>query len=125
MKFLYKNFLENKNTYRWNKTFWKNEIQTLCIKNDIDFKNFETYVTDKYTNGKLFYDGNPIYSAKIMNKNKAFRIIQENPLEFENYFTSFINESNDLISCNELVIVLTLTHENKKKAFEEILNWIK
>ncbi len=123
IKFLYKDFLENKNKYRWNKTYWKNEINKL-FQND----NFilDAYVTDKFSNGRLFYDGNPIFSATLNKQEKSFRIIQENPNEFGDYYTSFINEKdNNVGDYQELVIVLTLTKENKEKALYDLSNWIK
>lgn len=122
IKFIYKDFLKNKNVYRWNKTYWKTEINKL-FKNE-DFV-LDTYVTDKFPNGKLFYDGNPIFSATLKKEEKSFRIIQEDPNEFENYYTSFVNEKDKNIGeYQELVIVLTLTKKNKEKALYELYNWI-
>jgi hypothetical protein len=123
MDYLYKTFLENKQTYRWNKTYWKNEINKIFENDDFILDN---YVTDKFANGKLFYDGNPIYSAKLNKQEKSFRIIQENPDEFGDYYTSFINNiDNNIGDYQELVIVLTLTRENKHRALQELLSWIK
>ncbi len=122
MHFLYKDFLENKNTYRWNKTYWKNEINKLFKDKNLIM---DSYVSDKFPNGKLFYDGNPIFSGQFKNEEKSFRIIQENPEEFGNYFTSFINEKdNNVGEYQELVIVLTLTSENKRRALKRLLEWI-
>ena len=123
MDFLYKKFLENKQTYRWNKTYWKNEINKIFENDDFIL---DKYVTDKFANGKLFYDGNPIYSAKLNKQEKSFRIIQENPDEFGDYYTSFINDiDNNISDYQELVIVLTLTRENKQRALYELRSWIK
>ena len=123
IKFLYKDFLENKNKYRWNKTYWKNEINKL-FQNDDFILN--PYVTDKFSNGRLFYDGNPIFSATLNKQEKSFRIIQENPNEFGDYYTSFVNEKdNNVGDYQELVIVLTLTKENKEQALHDLYNWIK
>lgn len=119
--FLYKDFLTNKNTYRWLKTYWKKEIEKLLSQN----YTLDLYVSDKFSNGKLFYDGNPIYSTQIHKKEKSFRIIQEDPFEFEDYYTKFINEkSNNVGKYEELVIVLTLTKENKLQALADIKEWI-
>jgi hypothetical protein len=123
MDYLYKTFLENKQTYRWKKTYWRNEINKIFENDDFILDN---YVTDKFANGKLFYDGNPIYSAKLNKQEKSFRIIQENPDEFGDYYTSFINNiDNNIGDYQELVIVLTLTRENKHRALQELLSWIK
>lgn len=121
-RFLYEDFLENKNTYRWLKTFWKTEIEKLFQNQDFIL---DKYVTDKFSNGKLFYDGNPIYSTQIHKKEKSIRIIQENPLEFEDYYTKFINDKdNNVGEYDELVIVLTLTKDNKNRALKDIKEWI-
>jgi len=123
IKFLYKDFLENKNMYRWNKTYWKKEINKLFQTDDFIL---DSYVTDKFSNGRLFYDGNPIFSATLNKQEKSFRIIQENPNEFGDYYTSFINEKdNNVGDYQELVIVLTLTKENKEQALYDLYNWIK
>jgi len=123
MHFLYKDFLENKNSYRWNKTFWKNEINKLLKDENL---TLDSYVSDKFPNGKLFYDGNPIFSGQLKKEEKSFRIIQENPDEFGDYYTSFINEKdNNVGEYQELVIVLTLTNENKRKALERLSKWMK
>lgn len=135
--FKYKKFLENKDVYRWNKTFWKKSISDFLTRNlekKIIFENYsypedndiviiENFISDKFTNGKLFYDGNPIISGKISKINKGFRIIQENPNEFEIFYKSFENES--IFEINELVIVLTLTNENHNKALYELEQWFK
>ena len=123
IKFLYKDFLENKDKYRWNKLYWKNEINRLFQNDDFIL---DAYVTDKFLNGRLFYDGNPIFSATLNKQEKSFRIIQENPNEFGDYYTSFVNEKdNNVGDYQELVIVLTLTNENKKQALHDLYNWIK
>jgi hypothetical protein len=134
--FKYKDFLENRNSYRWNKVFWKNticnhlkkvfgkefifEYNNSTIQNN-SFIKIENFVTDKYNNGKLFYDGNPIINGKIVSVNKAFRIIQEDPKEFDIYYSKFKNES--IHGINELVIILTLTKENHKQALEDLAKW--
>ena len=123
MHFLYKDFLENKNSYRWNKTYWKNEINKLFKDKNLIM---DSYVSDKFPNGKVFYDGNPIFSGQLKNEEKSFRIIQENPDEFGDYYTSFINKKdNNVGEYQELVIVLTLTNENKRKALKRLLEWVK
>ena len=136
--FKYKDFLENKDSYRLNKVFWKNSIcshlkkvfnkefifeyskSTIQNNNSIKIENF---VTDKYNNGKLFYDGNPIISGKFNKINKAFRIIQEAPNEFDIFYSKFENES--IHEINELVIILTLTKENHKLALNDLEEWFK
>ncbi|MFY9074109.1 hypothetical protein OZZ08_04030 [Malaciobacter mytili] len=136
--FKYKDFLENKNSYRWNKVFWKNSICSHLTKvfekefifeskkfttQKNNFIKIENFVTDKYNNGKLFYDGNPIISGKILSTNKAFRIIQEDPKELGIYYSKFENES--IHDINELVIILTLTKENHKSALNDLEEWFK
>lgn len=122
MAYIYKDFLTNKNIYRWLKTYWKNEIEKL-FENEVYI--FDYYVSDKFDNGKLFYDGNPIYSRQVHQVKKSFRIIQEDPDEFDDYYTKFINEKGRNVGeYDEMVIVLTLTKENKNQALKDIKEWI-
>jgi len=136
--FKYKDFLENKGSYRWNKLFWKNSIcshfkkvfdkefifeNSKSTTQNNNFIKIENFVTDTYNNGKLFYDGNPIISGKILSANKAFRIIQEDPNEFDIFYSKFENES--IHEIKELVIILTLTKENHKLALNDLEEWFK
>ena len=62
----------------------------------------------------------------LKKEEKSFRIIQEDPDEFEDYYTSFINEKGKNVGeYDELVIVLTLTKQNKEQALHQLYDWIK
>lgn len=122
MTILYRNFLIDKKTYHLTKAYWARVIKKLF--GDL---NGQTYFVDRFNNGKLFYDGNPIYSYYFRELNKGFRIIQEDPNEFddEQYYTSWTEQfegENGLIDVK--VIVLILSKETRLKAINEIKEWV-
>lgn len=125
MEILYKNFLKEKNVYRPNIAYWHKQIKRMLEVSSLAYKN-EKYLADRFSNGDLFFDGNPIFNMVFEGSNKALRIIQENPEEFEEYYTSFKADIiiND-VSYEELVIVLTLSKGRREKALLEIQEWIK
>ena len=125
-KILFKNFLYDKNAYNLNSGSWKRKL----LKNlDLKFSIENQYILNRKSDGKNFYDGNPIFS--YVENNKAFRIIQENPEELRD-----INDINNIkpidawidnlylrdnsYSIPELVISLYLTQETVKKCIELI-----
>ncbi|MBP6577808.1 MAG: hypothetical protein KA796_13795 [Chryseobacterium sp.] len=125
-KILFKNFLYDKNAYNLNSGYWKRKL----LKNlDLKFSIENQYILNRKSDGKNFYDGNPIFS--YVENNKAFRIIQENPEELRD-----INDINNIkpidawidnlylrdnsYSIPELVISLYLTQETVKKCIELI-----
>ena len=85
-KILFKNFLYDKNAYNLNSGYWKRKL----LKNlDLKFSIENQYILNRKSDGKNFYDGNPIFS--YVENNKAFRIIQENPEELRD-----INDINNI-----------------------------
>lgn len=91
---------------------------------NIDFER-EKYLADRFRDGTLFFDGNPIFNAWLKGSNKAFRIIQEDPEEFEEYYASFKKEITiGGMHYEELVIVLTLSRTRREKALIEIKEWL-
>ena len=125
-KILFKNFLYDKNAYNLNSGYWKRKL----LKNlDLKFSIENQYILNRKSDGKNFYDGNPIFS--YVENNKAFRIIQANPEELRD-----INDINNIkpidawidnlylrdnsYSIPELVISLYLTQETVKKCIELI-----
>jgi len=123
VKFLFTSFLKKKNVYYLNIIYWDRYINKSLMENDF---YGEKYLSVSFSSGELFFDGNPIYNAKILGTKKTFRIVQENQNEFENYYTSFFNEIEIQGSHYvELVIVLTLTKESRIKAINEIITWLK
>ena len=76
-KILYSQFLENKSIYNLNVSYWRVKLQQ-ALKEKISSE--EQLVKNKNEEGKNFYDGNPIFSFYSSKREKAIRIIQENPL---------------------------------------------
>jgi hypothetical protein len=125
MDILYKNFLKENKIYRPNIAYWHRQIKGMLKDAHIDLER-EKYLTDRFHDGTLFFDGNPIFNARLKGSNKAFRIIQEDPDEFEDYYTSFKKEITIGGSYyEELVIVLTLSRSRREKALTEIQEWLK
>ncbi len=121
-KILYSSFLKEKNIYNLNSGYWKRK---LFKKLNLKFSIENQYVSNKKSNGKNFYDGNPIFS--YIEKNKAFRIIQEDPEELYNYsdiklIDAWIDKLYKSENSNipELVISLYLTRETVDKTIELI-----
>lgn len=123
MKILYEDFLSNVKVYHICKGFWAR-----LIKN-VD-KNLEgkPYLNDRFVNGKLFYDGNPIYNIYFESNKKMIRIIQLSKDELDNadYYTSWVEniQFSDFVA-DEKTISLVLTSKNADKAKEEIRRWLK
>lgn len=119
---IFKDFLEDKETYIKNIDFWKTIIYTLLSVENITFKD---YVETRKTNEELYYDGNPIFSFKIDNSNKAVRIIQEeietNDVEFSAWLDSIEYKEEKI---QELVISLELSQESVLLSIELINAWI-
>ncbi|WP_226565057.1 hypothetical protein [Shewanella chilikensis] len=125
MDIIYKNFLKENKVYRPNIAYWHRQIKRMLKEAHIDLER-EKYLADRFHDGTLFFDGNPIFNAWLKGSNKAFRIIQEDPEEFEDYYASFKKEITiSGIQYEELVIVLTLSRTRREKALTEIKEWLK
>lgn len=125
-KFLYKNFLKDEKTYHLNRAFWHKLFMPIFRGKD----NYKSYITEKNNNENFFLDGNPIFNIMNYKTGMGLRIIQESPEEFEDYYTKFMKESmheieikNKITNIKEMVIVLTLTEENYKKAKRDVIEW--
>ncbi len=125
--FLYERFLEDHRVYHAARAFWFRQIKHAHANHE----QFTSYLSERFSNGKLFYDGNPIFNAINPATGKAVRIIQESPSDFEKFYTSFLSESLHQIEINgrlqpilEKVIVLTLTTESLKKSTQEVCEWL-
>lgn len=125
--FLYEKFLEDHRIYHAARAFWFKQFKSIIPKQE----TFTTYLAERFENGTLFYDGNPIFNTVNLRTGKAVRIIQESPHEFGKYYASFFSESlhqievnNRLQSIREKVIVLTLTRESLEKCKGELREWL-
>ena len=121
--FLFKNFLADKRVYRLNQAFWKRQIQKALGK---DHLALTPWVKDSFANGRPFFDGNPIFSARI-SPHKALRIVQEGPesktVEF-GYWTEKTHLEKDQ-EVEEMVISLELSRESQQLAMEVLQEWIR
>lgn len=125
--FLYEKFLEDRRVYHVARAFWFRQIKnTLPNK-----KLFPSYLSERFENGVLFYDGNPIFNMVNPKTGKAIRIVQESPREFEKFYASFLSKSLHKIEINgrlkpisEKVIVLTLTRESLERVKGELREWL-
>lgn len=125
--FLYEKFLEDHRVYHAARAFWFRQIKNVLPNQDF----LASYLSERFEDGKLFYDGNPIFNTINQKTGKAVRIIQESPHEFEKFYASFIYESLHQIEINgrqqsilEKVIVLTLTRESLGQSKREIREWL-
>lgn len=126
--FLYEQFLEDHRVYHAARAFWFRQLKQILPNQE----SLIPYLSERYVNGKLFYDGNPIFNKINRRTGKAVRIVQASPNEFEKFYASFEAESRHQIEINgrlqpilEKVIVLTLTRESLEKSKEEIRGWLK
>lgn len=125
-KVLYNSFLKQKRIYNLNVGYWKKKI---IRELDVKFSEKNVYVENKQSNGKSFFDGNPIFT--YTENRKAYRIIQENPDELDNFNDIKLLEAwfdNVYIyevegEVQELVISLYLTKETVEKALKLIRLW--
>lgn len=122
-KHLFSNFLTNELEYNICKKYWETKIEYLLLKNKM--KNFAPYLNTKYGNGEEQLDGNPIVNYYIKSKNKALRIIQEEPVSDNIEIGAWTNIfDEDDLGIIELVISLELTPESEKIAFDYIEKWL-
>jgi hypothetical protein len=119
-KILYSSFLKQKNIYNLNSGYWKRK---LLRKLDLKISPENRYISNKKSDGKNFYDGNPIFS--YIENNKAFRIIQENPEDLSSFsgvklIDAWIDKlyKSENLQIPELVISLYLTKETVDKTIE-------
>lgn len=122
-KILYSNFLKDKRIYNLNVSYWRVKLQK-DLEEKINSK--EQLVNNKNSKGKSYFDGNPIFSYYYKRKEKAIRIIQEDPDEIKDYkeiklVAAWIDKiliplhNNDLNEIPELVISVFLTKSSVDK----------
>lgn len=81
-KILYQQFLKDKNIYNLNVGYWRVKLQK-ALNEKISKKDL--LIKNKNDKGKNFYDGNPIFSYYNAKKDKAIRVIQEDPEYIKTY----------------------------------------
>ncbi|MDX2072693.1 MAG: hypothetical protein SFV55_29935 [Haliscomenobacter sp.] len=117
----YANFLEDRRVYGLAKTYWKRFFDQLAAANGFSYR--------PYINDANDYDGNPIFSAYIPDKNRAVRVIQIDPNELEdNTLTTAWMDTIELVegqaAIDELVIYTVLTVETRVKCVALIEEWV-
>lgn len=125
--FLYPGFLRDKQEYAALRDFWTHHLLAAMPSDQA----CEAYANDRFANGELFYDGNPIASAVNWHKQRAVRIIQQSPAEFGENYMSWTSEIQLQrpghpfpISVTEKVIALTLTEKTLQRSLAEIQQWM-
>lgn len=110
---MYRDFLNNHDTYLKLETFWIELFESVLKSNNTKYSlwNYPYYKT-MYSNGNKFWDGNPIFSAKSNLDNRIIRIVQEEQESEEGIYSCWIDKTMDLE--DELVIVCELSTHNLK-----------
>lgn len=118
---LYANFLEDRRVYGLAKSYWKHMFDQLAAAHGFSYR--------AYINDANDYDGNPIFSAYILEKNRAVRVIQIDPNEMEENilitaWMDTIELEEGQAAVDELVIYTVLTVETKEKCAALIEEWV-
>ena len=118
---LYANFLEDRRVYGLAKTYWKRFFDQLAAAHGF---SYHAYINDAND-----YDGNPIFSAYILEKNRAVRVIQIDPNEMEENilitaWMDTIELEEGQAAVDELVIYTVLTVETRVKCAALIEEWV-
>lgn len=130
-KTLYKQFLKDKKIYNLNVSYWRVKLQKAL---DEKISSQDQLIKNRNNEGKSLYDGNPIFSYYNVRKEKAIRIIQEDPIEIQNYsniklveawfdkilITDSNNEDKEI---QELVISVFLTSTSIDKCILLAKEW--
>ena len=125
-RIIYRDFLNDTRIYISARRFWH-----YLFADEIKKPNRKQYLGERFANGRLFYDGNPIFNLMNTETRNAIRIIQQDPYEYENHFTewrgvcmvNYDNTANFNEIC-ELVISLTMSRENYKNATKTCKEWL-
>ena len=125
--YLYERFLDDRLVYVAARAFWFRQARGVLPH----WQALPQYLTERFGDGELFFDGNPIFNAINTSTRKALRIVQESPTEFGDVYISFVVEkklfwrdARRTESIQERVIVLTLTRESLAKAKQEMRAWL-
>lgn len=123
MSYLFPNFLKDNLEYEICKGYWNAKIEYLFKKNGISV--FTPYLNTTFANGQEMYNGNPMVNFYIKDRNKAIRIVQEEP-ETDNIEISAWTNGTEINNqeITELVICLELSPETELIAFDFLEKWI-
>lgn len=130
-KVLFLQFLKDKRTYNLNVSYWRIKLQKAL---DEKISSKDQFIKNRTMDGVNFYDGNPIYSHYSISKDKAIRIIQEDPIGVVSFSEIklidawidkiwILNNKHDEREIEELVISVFLTHSSVEKCLELVKAW--
>ena len=126
---LYEHFLVDPHVYHAARAFWFKKIGQLFPNRS---EPLSPYLSDRFGNGALFYDGNPIINVINRQTGRAVRVIQESPEEFGRFYSSWEQPlslqpeaASPTAEIQEKVITLTLTRDSLEKALAELQEWLK
>jgi hypothetical protein len=130
-KILYQQFLKDKSIYNLNVGYWRVKLQKTL---DEKISSKEQLIKNKDEKGKSFYDGNPMFSYYSQKKDKAIRVIQEDPIYIETYSDIklieawidkifVIDKNKEEREVPELVISLFLTSSTVNKCVQLAKDW--
>ena len=95
----HQNFLDNIQSYRSAKNYWKSRIEKIAGN------SYQNWVENKFGNGLEIMDGNPLFSARF--NDKAIRIIQSKRNTKQPKLIAWLdNASLDNKNISELVVAL-------------------
>lgn len=117
--FYYKDFLNSPQQYELCELYWKNFAKEILKE---DLIHYTEWYKNVFGNGKTCGDGNPIFTLK--NKNKAIRIIQEEPKSKRPFLYGWI-EKVDEEELEALVLVNELSNQTEPEIRKLILEWFK
>jgi hypothetical protein len=134
-RILFNKFLKDKNSYNLNVGYWHRKLQKELEE---EFTLRDLLYKNRDNKGKSLYDGNPMFSYYSSKRNKAIRIIQEDPellighnqIKFVEGWISKISipiSDNRIeeIEVDEFVISIFLTHSSVTKCLELVREWFK
>jgi len=120
---LYANFLTNKRVYNLAQAYWKRLFDRLAKACGFAWSPY----INQMQGGKKEYDGNPIFSAYVVSKNRAVRIIQAAPEEGSMEISVWVDsiELKDGKSpVPELVMDVVLSPATKDLAEKLVEGWL-
>ena len=124
---LFENFLNDPEEYQASERYWEDVVKSIAQSLGQE-DEWNRWIPRSYPNGTpVELDGNPIIDGRSMKINRAFRIIQHEPvndeLELAAWLKSYEEEYSELPN-EELVINLSLSAESAELAKKLLHRWM-
>jgi hypothetical protein len=119
--FYYKDFLSSPQQYDECELYWKNIAKEILKE---DFVNYTEWFKNVFGNGKKIEDGNPIFTLKHSTKNKAIRIIQEEPKSKRPFLYGWLEKAEEG-KLDVFVLVVELSNQTEPEIRKLIFEWFK